>query len=162
MRAIAILATASMFLGAGAALGQELISKEEIKASLLGPTRAIGKKQRTAVDLPTVTFDFNSAALTRQGEQQLDILASAVKEVGLSQQVLTIEGHTDASGGEAYNQNLSERRAATVKNYLASKGVPAGIINASGRGESQPVADNKTAAGRAQNRRVEITVDVTQ
>ena len=135
MRAIAILATASMFLGAGAALGQELISKEEIKASLLGPTRAIGKKQRTAVDLPTVTFDFNSAALTRQGEQQLDILASAVKEVGLSQQVLTIEGHTDASGGEAYNQNLSERRAASAKSYLVSQGgLEPSLLNTIARG----------------------------
>ena len=101
MRAIMMLAAASLLFGTGAAVGQELISKEEIKATLLGPTRAIGKKQRTAVDLPTVTFDFNSAALTRQGEQQLDILASVVKEIGLAQEVLTIEGHTDASGSES-------------------------------------------------------------
>src|SRR3954447_19422350 len=122
MRAIVMLAAASLFLGIGAAAGQELISKDAIKATLLGPTRAIGKKQRAAVDLPTVTFDFNSAALTTQGEQQLDILASAVKEIGLAQQTLTIEGHTDASGSETYNQELSERRAASAKNYLVSQG----------------------------------------
>src|SRR5215213_3376761 len=104
MRAIVMLAAGSVLLDMGAAAGQELISKDAIKASLLGPTRAIGKKQRAAVDLPTVTFDFNSAALTTQGEQQLDILASAVKEIGLAQQTLTIEGHTDASGSETYNQ----------------------------------------------------------
>ena len=161
MRAIAILATASMFLGAGAALGQELISKEEIKASLLGPTRAIGKKQRTAVDLPTVTFDFNSAALTRQGEQQLDILASAVKEVGLSQQVLTIEGHTDASGGEAYNQNLSERRAASAKSYLVSQGgLEPSLLNTIGFGKSRPLPDKPDLA--PEQRRIEVVVGVVQ
>lgn len=161
MRAIAILATASMFLGAGAALGQELISKEEIKASLLGPTRAIGKKQRTAVDLPTVTFDFNSAALTRQGEQQLDILASAVKEVGLSQQVLTIEGHTDASGGEAYNQNLSERRAASAKSYLVSQGgLEPSLLNTIGFGKSRPLPDKPELA--PEQRRIEVVVGVVQ
>lgn len=161
MRAIAILATASMFLGAGAALGQELISKEEIKASLLGPTRAIGKKQRTAVDLPTVTFDFNSAALTSQGEQQLDILASAVKEVGLSQQVLTIEGHTDASGGEAYNQNLSERRAASAKSYLVSQGgLEPSLLNTIGFGKSRPLPDKPELA--PEQRRIEVVVGVVQ
>lgn len=161
MRAIAILATASMFLGAGAALGQELISKEEIKASLLGPTRAIGKKQRTAVDLPTVTFDFNSAALTRQGEQQLDILASAVKEVGLSQQVLTIEGHTDASGSEAYNQNLSERRAASAKSYLVSQGgLEPSLLNTIGFGKSRPLPDKPELA--PEQRRIEVVVGVVQ
>ena len=161
MRAMAILATASMFLGMGAASSQELISKEEIKASLLGPTRAIGKKQRTAVDLPTVTFDFNSAALTRQGEQQLDILASAVKEVGLSQQVLTIEGHTDASGGEAYNQNLSERRAASAKSYLVSQGgLEPSLLNTIGFGKSRPLPDKPELA--PEQRRIEVVVGVVQ
>ena len=161
MRAMAILATASMFLGMGAASSQELISKEEIKASLLGPTRAIGKKQRTAVDLPTVTFDFNSAALTSQGEQQLDILASAVKEVGLSQQVLTIEGHTDASGGEAYNQNLSERRAASAKSYLVSQGgLEPSLLNTIGFGKSRPLPDKPELA--PEQRRIEVVVGVVQ
>ena len=161
MRAMAILATASMFLGMGAASSQELISKEEIKASLLGPTRAIGKKQRTAVDLPTVTFDFNSAALTSQGEQQLDILASAVKEVGLSQQVLTIEGHTDASGGEAYNQNLSERRAASAKSYLVSQGgLEPSLLNTIGFGKSRPLPDKPDLA--PEQRRIEVVVGVVQ
>ena len=161
MRAMAILATASMFLGMGAASSQELISKEEIKASLLGPTRAIGKKQRTAVDLPTVTFDFNSAALTSQGEQQLDILASAVKEVGLSQQVLTIEGHTDASGGEAYNQNLSERRVASAKSYLVSQGgLEPSLLNTIGFGKSRPLPDKPDLA--PEQRRIEVVVGVVQ
>jgi outer membrane protein OmpA-like peptidoglycan-associated protein len=157
MRAIVMLAAGSVLLGMGAAAGQELISKDAIKASLLGPTRAIGKKQRAAVDLPTVTFDFNSAALTTQGEQQLDILASAVKEIGLAQQTLTIEGHTDASGSETYNQELSERRAASAKDYLVSQGgLDPSQLNTIGFGKSRPLPDKPDLA--PEQRRIEVVV----
>ena len=105
-------------------------------------------------------FDFNKDTLKPAGKAELDKLVADMKQAKQIDAV-TVVGHTDSVGSDAYNQRLSERRAATVKNYLVSKGVPAGIISASGRGESQPIADNKTAAGRAQNRRVEITVDVT-
>ena len=71
-------------------------------------------------------------------------------------------GHTDSIGSEAYNLALSERRAQTVVNYLEQRGVSPSIIRAQGLGKSSPVASNATPAGRAQNRRVEITVDSVQ
>lgn len=71
----------------------------------------------------------------------------------------TLVGHTDSTASDAYNQRLSERRAATVKNEMVKDGVSASAISASGRGESEPVADNKTRAGRAENRRVEAVID---
>jgi len=67
-----------------------------------------------------------------------------------------IQGHTDDVGKDEYNKDLSNRRAASVKNYFISKGISADRLQSAGYGEERPVADNKTAAGRAQNRRVEI------
>jgi outer membrane protein OmpA-like peptidoglycan-associated protein len=69
-----------------------------------------------------------------------------------------IEGHTDSVGGEDYNQGLSQRRADSVKSYLAGQGIDSGRLDASGHGESDPVADNESAAGRQQNRRVEVII----
>ncbi len=69
---------------------------------------------------------------------------------------MDIDGHTDNVGSDALNQTLSENRAASVKAYLASKGVDESRLLSTGYGEKQPVADNKTAAGRAKNRRVEL------
>ena len=66
-------------------------------------------------------------------------------------------GHTDSSGSEAYNQGLSERRAQSTVDYLATKGIDSSRLKASGAGESQPIADNKTKEGRAQNRRVVLS-----
>ncbi|HXP48155.1 MAG TPA: OmpA family protein [Terriglobales bacterium] len=71
---------------------------------------------------------------------------------------LEVEGHTDAIGSDAYNQNLSEKRAAAVQQYLVQQGIPASAIAARGLGKLQPVADNSTSAGRQQNRRVELIV----
>ena len=71
---------------------------------------------------------------------------------------IQIDGHTDAQGDDAKNQALSDNRAKAVKDYLISKGVPDSRTNSTGYGETKPVADNKTAAGRAKNRRVEMTV----
>jgi OOP family OmpA-OmpF porin len=70
-----------------------------------------------------------------------------------------VVGHTDAVGTDAYNDKLSVRRAQAVRDYLVSKGVDAGLIDVQGRGKKDPVADNKTEAGRAQNRHVEVEVD---
>jgi hypothetical protein len=69
-----------------------------------------------------------------------------------------VEGYTDNVGGDAYNQKLSEQRANRVQNFLASQGVPIQNVSAIGYGTSNPVADNSTAAGRQQNRRVEMVV----
>jgi OmpA-OmpF porin, OOP family len=69
---------------------------------------------------------------------------------------IALTGHTDSIGGPAYNQKLSEQRAAAVKAYLVSKGIDGGKITTSGKGEAQPQASNKTAEGRQTNRRVDI------
>ncbi len=101
-------------------------------------------------------FDFDRAALKAEGKSQLDGLVEKLTSLNWSS--MGVVGHTDSVGSASYNQGLSLRRAESVKNYLVTKGLPAALIQASGQGESQPVADNSTAAGRAKNRRVEIEV----
>jgi OmpA-OmpF porin, OOP family len=101
-------------------------------------------------------FDFDKADLKPEGKAKMDDLADKVK--GLTLEVVIAVGHTDAKGKDAYNQKLSIRRSEAVKSYLSSKGIDASRIYTEGKGESQPVADNKTDAGRAKNRRVEIEV----
>jgi outer membrane protein OmpA-like peptidoglycan-associated protein len=70
-----------------------------------------------------------------------------------------IVGHTDSAGGEDYNQGLSERRAESVRTYLTGHGIGSGRLTASGKGKGQPIADNTSASGRQQNRRVEVTIE---
>ncbi len=106
-------------------------------------------------------FDVNKASLKAEGMAQLDQLASDLAKLK-SVDEIQIVGHTDSTGAASYNQKLSERRAASVKNYLVGKGVDPSIITTSGMGETQPVADNRTRAGRAQNRRVDIMIKGTQ
>jgi OOP family OmpA-OmpF porin len=101
-------------------------------------------------------FDFDKDTLKPDGRQMLDELVSRVGQMDL--EVILAVGHTDSVGTEQYNQGLSQRRAAAVKNYLVSRGVDANRVYTEGKGETQPVATNSTAAGRAQNRRVEIEV----
>jgi OOP family OmpA-OmpF porin len=101
-------------------------------------------------------FDFDKAVLKADGKAKLDDLAS--KLGGLNLEVIIAVGHTDSIGSDTYNQKLSIRRAEAVKSYLVGKGVDAKRVYTEGKGEKQPVATNKTAAGRAQNRRVEIEV----
>jgi OOP family OmpA-OmpF porin len=101
-------------------------------------------------------FDFDKSALKPAGKAKLDDLVSKLKAVNL--EVIIAVGHTDSIGTRAYNQKLSERRAAAVKDYLVSKGIEAKRIYTEGKSEMQPIADNRTKQGRANNRRVEIEV----
>jgi len=101
-------------------------------------------------------FDFDKAVLKPEGRAKLDDLVGKVKDINL--EVIIAVGHTDSVGGDTYNQKLSVQRAEAVKSYLVSKGVEKNRVYTEGKGEKQPVADNKTAAGRAKNRRVEIEV----
>jgi OOP family OmpA-OmpF porin len=101
-------------------------------------------------------FDFDKAVLKPEGKAKLDDLVS--KMGGINLEVIIAVGHTDAIGADAYNQKLSVRRSEAVKSYLVSKGVEKNRVYTEGKGEKQPVADNKTAEGRAKNRRVEIEV----
>ena len=101
-------------------------------------------------------FDFNKSVLKPEAKAKLDDLVGKLK--GISLEVIIAVGHTDAVGSDAYNQKLSVRRAESVKAYLVTKGIEPNRIYTEGKGKKQPVADNKTAEGRAKNRRVEIEV----
>jgi OOP family OmpA-OmpF porin len=106
----------------------------------------------------TALFDFDKAVLKDQGKAELQNMIDYIKGKGITVKDVDVVGHTDGMGSEEYNQGLSERRAAAVKEFLVAGGVPADIIDVSGRGESEPVASNDTEEGRAKNRRVEIHV----
>ena len=101
-------------------------------------------------------FDFNKSVIKPDGKAKLDDLIGKIKDINL--EVIIAVGHTDAVGSDAYNQKLSVRRSESVKAYLVSKGIEKNRVYTEGKGEKQPVADNKTAEGRAKNRRVEIEV----
>ena len=91
-----------------------------------------------------------------EGKAKLDDLVGKIKDINL--EVIIAVGHTDSVGGDAYNQKLSIRRSEAVKAYLVSRGIEKNRVYTEGKGEKQPVADNKSSAGRAKNRRVEIEV----
>lgn len=110
------------------------------------------------VTLDTSTyFTVNGTALNEGARRQLDALALRLRNNGNLERVQVI-GHTDSTGSVELNRDLAERRAAAVKTYLVEKGVPARLIEARGRGLHEPAADNASVPGRAQNRRVETSV----
>ena len=99
-------------------------------------------------------FDFDKSVLRPDGKKSIDDALAKIR--GTDVEMVIATGHTDSVGTEQYNQRLSERRAQAVKDYLVSKGIPASKITTIGKGESQPVATNKTKEGRQKNRRVDI------
>jgi len=101
-------------------------------------------------------FDFDKSVLKPEGKAKMDDLVSKVKGVNL--EVIIAVGHTDSTGTDGYNQKLSVARSEAVKAYLVSKGIEKNRVYTEGKGEKQPVADNKTKEGQAKNRRVEIEV----
>lgn len=104
-----------------------------------------------------VLFAFNSAELSPEATSSLDELAEALKSDSLAVCCFQLEGHTDSIGGEAYNQTLSQRRAGSVKQYLAERhNIAMERLLTVGYGEADPIADNETEEGRQKNRRVQI------
>jgi outer membrane protein OmpA-like peptidoglycan-associated protein len=101
-------------------------------------------------------FDYDSDRIRPEAAQNLSNLAASLKNYPNTN--ILIVGHTDSVGTEAYNQNLSERRARSARNFLIAEGVPANRLQVAGRGELEPVAANASAAGRQLNRRVEVAI----
>ncbi|NER62341.1 OmpA family protein [Pseudomonas sp. MAFF212428] len=108
----------------------------------------------TLDDQGSVMFAYDSAELTAAAQQQLRGLVGKLSDPGIAS--IKVIGHTDSRGSDAYNQSLSERRASSVAEYLIGQGLAPQKLTSQGLGERQPIADNDTDAGRAQNRRVEL------
>lgn len=103
-----------------------------------------------------VNFDFNKATVRKPDDAELQKAIAFIKKYPEAQ--ISLVGYTDSVGSDKYNLGLSERRADAVKDYLAKHGIDAARIQASGRGKADPIADNKTEKGRAENRRVEVQI----
>jgi outer membrane protein OmpA-like peptidoglycan-associated protein len=134
--------------------------KEEMRARLLQQLNTVLETRDTQrgliVNMSDVLFDTGKSTLRPGAREKLAKISGIVLAYpGLK---LEIEGHTDSVGSDAYNQRLSEKRAQSVRDYLIKQGVTEDVLTAMGLGESQPVASNNTAAGRQQNRRVEMVV----
>jgi len=110
----------------------------------------------------TALFDFDKSVLKPAGKEAIHGIDEEIKSSEAKVIDINVVGYTDSVGTEEYNQQLSVRRANAVKDYMVSEGVDPGIIDVKGMGEADPVASNSTAAGRAENRRVEISVAVEQ
>ncbi len=150
------------------ATGQSLVSDFTLAApdaiesvdivSALAPAR--GTRIEAGEPAPTVRlpilFEFNSAELRPEGESLLEKLGVALKTPELDSFRFAVQGHTDSIGSATYNEQLSIRRADTVKIFLTDAGVPATRLESSGMGEGEPVASNEDSQGRQRNRRVEI------
>ena len=158
----AIGAAAGAALGAG---GGYLWSKrmQEQQAAMEQATQGTGievsqtQDNRLKIEIPSdVSFDSGSATIKPSLRPVLDNLASNLAQHPGTR--VTIIGHTDASGSDAVNNPLSLNRAAAVRDYLVPRGVASSRISVDGRGAREPVADNATPQGRAQNRRVEIFI----
>ena len=138
-------------------LAAEQARQAENLARLESPA-AIKKPALVSIsDSGNVMFEFNSATLTPAASSELEKLVDKIS--GYDQiDGIRITGHTDNTGPDAYNQNLSEQRAASVGDYLASRGINTRLLTVSGMGEASPVAENTTREGRARNRRVDILI----
>jgi len=153
---------AAIGAGAGALIGSSLDAQaRELEQDFdNGSIDVINTGSELIVRMPeAILFATDSAQLNSALRSDLFVLSDSLNKY--PQSIVTVTGHTDNTGTAAYNQNLSERRAVSVATVLRSGGVAPSRIRTQGAGESQPIATNQTAAGRAQNRRVDITITPT-
>lgn len=156
-------AGAAVGAAAGAGVGQMMDRQEaEMRDALAASEAAAVKREGDLLAITLkgdVSFDLDSDVVRPGLYNELDRIAQIM--IKYPQTSILVEGHTDSTGSEAYNQQLSERRANSVKNLLVQRGVQAYRINILGYGESRPVATNATPEGRQMNRRVEIRINPT-
>ena len=144
---------------AGAGIGAYQDRQEaELRRQMAGTgVDVVRQGDNITLNMPSnITFDFDSSTLKPQFTPILDNVAQTLTQY--NQTVVEVAGHTDNVGTDSYNQALSERRANSVAAYLGSRGVMQQRMITVGAGETRPIASNDTDAGRAQNRRVEITL----
>ncbi len=141
----------------GALIGRHMDKQaEELRADLEGATvTRVGEGIKITFD-SGLLFPVNESSLNSTATANINELAATLNKYEDTD--ILIEGHTDADGAEDYNMGLSQRRAQSVSGQLIAMGVKPGRINTVGYGETQPVADNVTAEGKAQNRRVEVAI----
>ena len=142
---------------AGAIIGHQMDQQaKELDQSIPGAkVERVGEGIQVTFE-SGLLFDFDSDRIRPDAAKNFQELANSLKKFGNSN--LLIVGHTDSQGEDAYNMNLSQRRANSASAYLQSLGVPASRISTAGRGETEPVASNDTDAGRQLNRRVEVAI----
>ena len=145
----------------GGAIGRRMDKQEEELRQIEGVEVTRPSEGEIDVRLTSdILFDLNSAALRPSSRSTLDDLSSNFAKYPDNR--IVVEGHTDSSGTDAYNQRLSEQRAATVADYLIERGVPSGNVIVYGYGEMRPKSSNDTPEGRQLNRRVEIHIQAPQ
>ncbi|QYA24804.1 OmpA family protein [Gramella sp. MT6] len=144
--------------------GDGILDKDDDCPEEAGPAASNGCPEPTAEVISelneyskTVLFDLNKATIRPESEEALQSIVDIMNEYSTT--IFHVEGHTDSSGSDAYNMKLSKERAASVATWLEEHGVPAKRLTSEGYGETQPIATNSTAAGRQENRRVEISLD---
>ena len=143
---------------AGGVIGNKMDKQaREIETALPGAqVERVGEGIRLVLGENSVNFDFNKATLTAKAKQNLDKLVPVFKEYADTN--IEIYGYTDITGSPEFNLTLSQKRAESVRTYLASKGLLNSRFKTTGLGIADPIASNETAEGRAQNRRVEFAI----
>ena len=141
----------------GAIIGAMMDKQERELRSIEGvDVTRVGDDELKVSVRNEVLFDYNSAALRSASRQSLEEMSEVFQKY--PDTTIVVEGHTDSTGSDSYNQRLSVRRASAVTNYLENLGVRGSRLDAVGRGEAEPRAANNTASGRQLNRRVEIHI----
>jgi len=150
-----VLAGAAIGAGVGAGIGAYMDRQQEKLARIPGTTvERVGEDMLLVHFNSDILFSVDSAELNSTSRTALNSAADVFTE--FPKTAIISQGHTDSTGSDSHNQGLSERRAAAVANYLISQGVDGARMNSTGYGEAHPIATNDTAAGRTQNRRVDL------
>ena len=153
---IALRTAENQIKNAGSDRAQALLDARDAQIKQLRGLNAKQTERGTLVTFGDVLFDFDQASLKANSRDSVTTLANYL--IKNPDRKVIVEGYTDSKGSAAYNQGLSERRANAVKNALVRAGVEPSRIVAQGYGKEYPVADNASSSGRAQNRRVEVTI----